>query len=121
MRIKLDENLPLQVAPQLAALGHDVHTTPEEGLAGCKDSDLFRAAQQEKRLLLTQDLDFSDARTFVPGSHEGIVLIRLRSPSRKRRLERVMEAFRTESTDDWHGAFVIITEQKVRVRNERRP
>ena len=33
MRIKLDENLPLQTASLLKALGHDVHTTLEEGLA----------------------------------------------------------------------------------------
>jgi len=32
MKIKLDENLPAQLAHNLRALGHDVETVPEEGL-----------------------------------------------------------------------------------------
>jgi hypothetical protein len=32
MKIKLDENLPLQIKFGLAAFGHDVHTTYEENL-----------------------------------------------------------------------------------------
>jgi hypothetical protein len=34
MRIKLDENLPLQTASRLKALGHDVHTTYESDSQG---------------------------------------------------------------------------------------
>ncbi|MBV8515170.1 MAG: DUF5615 family PIN-like protein [Acidobacteria bacterium] len=41
-------------------LGHDVHTTLEEGLAGRSDEDIWAASQSEKRFLLTQDLDFSE-------------------------------------------------------------
>jgi hypothetical protein len=40
MRIKLDENLPLRLVTSLEDLGHDVRTTPEEGLIGhadCRD------------------------------------------------------------------------------------
>jgi predicted nuclease of predicted toxin-antitoxin system len=72
MRVKLDENLPLLLASALKGLGHDVHTTNEEGLAGCLDGQIWEAAQREGRFLLTQDHDFSDARRFVPGTHCGI-------------------------------------------------
>lgn len=116
MKLKLDENLPLQIASRLRALGHDVHTMQDEGLSGCNDSDLWKAAQRERRSLLTQDLDFSDARRFVPGSHHGIVLIRLRSPSRRRLIERVEEIFQYENVSVWAGCFVVVTEHKVRVR-----
>ncbi len=116
MKAKLDENLPLQIASRLRMLGHDVHTSHDEGLAGCSDSDLWRAAQREGRTLITQDLDFSDERRFVPGTHFGIVLIRLRSPSRLRLLERVEEVFQREAVIAWAGCFVVVTEQKVRVR-----
>lgn len=34
MKIKLDENLPGSLAVSLGNLGHDVHTTQGEGLAG---------------------------------------------------------------------------------------
>jgi predicted nuclease of predicted toxin-antitoxin system len=41
MKIKLDENLPAQLADNLRALGHDVQTVPEEGLAGHMDADVW--------------------------------------------------------------------------------
>jgi len=69
MKIKLDENLPLHLATSLEDLGHDLHTTSSESLAGRVDLDIWRAAQAESRFLITQDLDFSDIRQFTPGSH----------------------------------------------------
>lgn len=116
MKAKLDENLPLQIAPCLRNLGHDVQTTKDEGLSGCNDFDLWTAAQSEGRTLITQDMDFSDSRRFAPGTHHGIVLIRLRSPSRLGLLERAEEVFRNEKVSAWHGCFVVVTERKVRVR-----
>jgi len=116
MKLKLDENLPLQIASSLRVLGHNIHTTDDEGLSGCNDSELWMAAQREERTLITQDLDFSDVRRFVPGSHHGIVLIRLGSPSRRRLTERVEEIFQHENVGVWPGCFVVVTERKVRVR-----
>ena len=34
MKIKLDENMPVDLSPLLEQLGHDVDTSPEEGLTG---------------------------------------------------------------------------------------
>jgi len=34
MKVTLDENLPLQIAIELRAQSHDVHTSVEEGLKG---------------------------------------------------------------------------------------
>jgi predicted nuclease of predicted toxin-antitoxin system len=69
MKVKLDENLPLQIALELHARKHDVHTVGQEGLTGHGDADIWQAAQREGRLLITQDLDFSDTRKFQPGAH----------------------------------------------------
>jgi|ERR1700722_8510193 predicted nuclease of predicted toxin-antitoxin system len=116
MKIKLDENLPFQIAPRLRSLGHDVHTTPEEGLSGSDDDHIWNATQREGRFLLTQDLDFSDARKFAPGTHYGIALIRLRAPNRDDLVTRTEQVFRFEDISTWPGSFVVVTEQKVRVR-----
>jgi predicted nuclease of predicted toxin-antitoxin system len=78
MRIKIDENLPPQIAQKLTSFGHDVHTARDEGLSGCVDLIIWEAAQRDGRFLITQDLDFSDTRRFAPGEHHGILLIRLR-------------------------------------------
>ena len=68
MKIKLDENLSVRLLPVLRHHGHDADTVRDDGLTGHADSDVSRAAQSEQRFLITQDLDFSDARQFAPGT-----------------------------------------------------
>lgn len=116
MKIKLDENLPLRLVSLLTELGHDVHTPRDEGLTGAEDARIWESAQAEKRFLITQDLDFSDVRRFEPGTHAGILLVRLQEPSRKALIERVEALFRQEAVQGWVGCFVVATERKVRIR-----
>jgi len=77
LKLKLDEKIPTSARTRLSLLGHDVDTVLDESLGGCVDAEVWSAAQREQRLLVTQDLDFSDARQFAPGTHHGIVLVRL--------------------------------------------
>jgi len=93
MKIKLDENLPIRLMSILKSLGHGVRTVGEEDLTGRADLEIWEAAQKEDRFLITQDLDFSDVRRFAPGTHHGILLVRLRSPNRRNLIERVQELF----------------------------
>lgn len=115
MRIKLDENLPARLATVLANLHHDVHTLTEESLSGKSDREVWDAAQQDARFLITQDMDFSDVRRFAPSTHCGILLVRLHSPDRGSLIRRVSEVFRTERVDHWTGCFVVVTDRKIRV------
>lgn len=117
MKIKLDENLPSGLASVLSRLGYDTDTVIEEGLAAEKDDAVWRAAQHAGRLLVTQDLDFSDIRKFQPGAHCGVVLVRLRDPSRTALIERVRGIFSSEPVEEWAGCFVVATEHKLRVRH----
>ena len=127
MKIKLDENLPEEVADLLIAAGHDVRTVPGEGLGGCADPVIFAAAVGEGRLLITQDLDFSDIRQFKPGTHPGVVLLRLRDPSRRRLIERLRRVLASEpgasreSIEAWSGCFVVISDRKLRVIQPGKP
>jgi len=115
MKIKLDENLPHRLATLLKNLGHEAHTLHEERLVGHPDADVWEAAQKESRFLITQDLDFSDSRKFAPGSHHGILLLRLRSPSRRNLIELIEEMFQKDNVSEWAGCFVVATERKIRV------
>ena len=116
MRIKLDENLPADIVAGLAALGHDVDTAPAEGLAGHDDPAVWAAAQAVERVLITQDLDFSDVRVFAPGTHHGLILVRIGEPSRARLRARVLALFRSEAVETWHRCLVVVSDRKVRVR-----
>jgi predicted nuclease of predicted toxin-antitoxin system len=62
VKVKLDENIPVSLVEALASLGHDVQTVIGQGLTGRADAEIWRQCQLEDRLLMTQDLDFSDAR-----------------------------------------------------------
>lgn len=104
------------LAPLLAALGHDVDTVPAEGIGGEDDDVVWRAAQADGRFLVTQDLDFSDARKYAPGTHHGLLLIRLPQPGRIALQDRVTILFRTEAVDTWSGCMVTGTPTKVRVK-----
>ncbi|MHB8753433.1 MAG: DUF5615 family PIN-like protein [Candidatus Acidiferrales bacterium] len=121
MKIKLDENLLLLLVTLLSELGHDVHTLREERLIGHADREIWEATQKESRFLITQDLDFSDSRRFAPGSHCGILLVRLRSPNRRDLAARIGELFQTENVSQWAGCFIVATERKIRVLKPKRP
>ena len=104
MKIKLDENLPDRLVPELATLGHDVDTVRGEQLTGQSDSQVWEAAQAADRFLITQDLDFSDVRRYIPGTHRGLLLVRLARPGRDALVARVASLFATESVDQWKGS-----------------
>ena len=101
--------------PILAALGNDVDTVEGEGLCGEDDPVIWDAAQESSRFLITQDLDFSDLRRFQPGTHAGILLLRLAQPGRAALLEKIRTIFETENTESWKQCFVVATERKIRV------
>ncbi|HRI69946.1 MAG TPA: DUF5615 family PIN-like protein [Polyangium sp.] len=116
MRIKLDENLPSCLVDVLRFLGHDVDTVPQEGIQGFVDADVWEAAQTAERFFITQDLDFSDMRNFAPGTHHGLLLVRLVHPSRTVLASFVELLFRQEAVEQWAGCFVVATDTKIRVR-----
>ncbi len=116
MRIKLDENVPSQLASVLTELGHDVDTVPSEGIAGRDDAIVWQAAQAGRRFLVTQDLDFSDVRKYTPGTHFGVLLVRLPEPGRTALLERIATLFQVEDVKSWGGCIIIATPHKTRVR-----
>ncbi len=116
MRIKLDENLPASLVEELNRLGHDVDSVPAEGLTGKADEDVWTARQNDGRLFITQDLDFSDIRKYTPGTHHGLVLVRLADPSRSNLLSRLISIFGSEPVDTWSRCFVTVTDLKIRMR-----
>ena len=115
MKLKLDENIPQSAAARLQALGFNTDTVLGETLGGRPDSDVWRAAQAAGRMLVTQDLDFSDVRTFAPGSHHGIVVVRLPDAEQWRISDYLAAWFATPDAKSWGRCFVVATPNKVRV------
>jgi predicted nuclease of predicted toxin-antitoxin system len=119
VKLKLDENLPVTAVTPLAAFGYDVDTARDEGLSGRPDEDVWRAAQSAGRFLVTQDLDFSDTRKFVPGSHHGILLVRLPDSEQWRVTDYLVAWLSDPAARTWNRCVVVATPNKVRVRRPR--
>jgi predicted nuclease of predicted toxin-antitoxin system len=59
MKIKLDENIDVRLAPIIAASGHDVDTVKGQELSGKPDETIYETCRAEGRVVVTLDLDFS--------------------------------------------------------------
>ena len=74
--VKIDEDLPRQVADIVAARGYDVATVVGQGWQGMSDDELWSRLQDEGRWLITADKGFADLRLHPAGSHAGVILLR---------------------------------------------
>ena len=63
----------------------------------------------------------ASVRRYTPGTHAGLLLVRLTRPGRKALFERVSTVFQTEKVEDWTGCLVVATQQKIRIRRPERP
>ncbi len=108
MDILVDENIPLMSVKQLQQMGHnvlDIRGTADEGIS---DELLWNKACQEKRLLITTDRGFVRYRDM---KHHGFLIVALRRPNRLKINERVIEAMKLFSPEQWQGLLVVMRDK----------
>jgi len=119
VRLKLDENLGWRWVHQLRDAGHDVDTVWDEGLSGASDADVLGAAVEERRTLVSLDLDFANPVRFPPTNTAGIAVLRVRDRSGRDDLDKVVgrliDAVRTA---DVTGRLWIVERERVRQYEE---
>lgn len=108
------------MAALLEAAGHDVQDVVGEGLGGKMDEVILEAATDEKRVLLTFDLDFADVRRFPPGSHHGIVVFRLQDQRWKTLKPLVQKLITEEHLEKLQHGLAVMDETRIRFRRLRR-
>ena len=116
VRIKLDENLPAELAEDLRRLGHDADTVGEEDLAGAGDQAVSSAAARAGRVLFTLDKGIGDVRRFNPSAYAGIVLFRFEQHGRGTVRQGVLAAMEGLSRLPITGRLVVATPTSLRVR-----
>ncbi|MFT4103810.1 MAG: DUF5615 family PIN-like protein [Burkholderiaceae bacterium] len=116
MKFKLDENLPELVRDALHELGCDFHTVAQEGLCGAEDAAVLQACNAEGRVLITLDLDFADIRTYLPGTHHGIWVLRPEKQTFRALAQLVKAGVRLAGTEKFEGQLWVIDEKRVRIR-----
>ena len=80
----------------------DIRGTPSEGIS---DEELWKIVKNEQRLLITTDKGFSNQRN---EHHHGILIIRLRQPTRAKIHERVIQTLNQFPEPEWPGLMVIM-------------
>lgn len=116
MRIKLDENLPTDALAVALQLGHDADTVNNEGLAGASDTDVLAASTQDERLLITLDRRFGDVRSYPPGTHGGIVVLRVASQDTSTIAQAVGAFLAGDELEHLVGCIVVVRGHLLRVR-----
>ena len=116
MKVKVDENLPREVADLLREAGHDAVTVGAEGLSGRPDRTIASLVRREDRVLLTLDLDFSDIRAYPPEQYAGLVVLRLNRQDKPRVLQVIARLIPVFAVEEPKGHLWIVEEDRVRIR-----
>ena len=116
MKIKLDENLHVGLAATFTAAGHDVDTVVDEVLSGADDPTVLAAATAEDRLVVTLDRGFGDVRAYPPGTHAGVLVLRLGDQALPAAQVAVAALLRAIDLDTLAGCIAVYRNGEIRVR-----
>lgn len=92
--------------------GLKADTVYDEGINGKPDSKVFSVCLNEKRVLITLDLDFSDIRLYPPNTHFGIIIFRLTSQSKQKIIFKLQQIIPIIKTELLEGCIWIVDEKK---------
>lgn len=116
MRIKLDENLPRRAGPVLTSAGHDVDSVEDEGRTGADDPAVSEAATADGRLVITLDRGFGDIQRYPPGSHAGILVLRVDDQSAASVVDTLAQLLASTDLADVSRCVAVYRNGELRIR-----
>ncbi len=116
MLFKVDENLHEEVADLLRQHGHDAVSLYDQQMQGHIDDDVAAVCRQEGRIIVTQDLDFSNILRYPPQDYAGIIVLRLQAQSRPSVVAVVSRLIPLFSSESLVGCLWIVDEIGMRIR-----
>jgi predicted nuclease of predicted toxin-antitoxin system len=110
------------VATVLGEAGHDALDARDCGLRGAPDAAVHARSVADGRILVSGDTDFANALRFPPGSHPGIVVLRVPNTwSPPERARRLCSALDEALLSVISRAIVIVEPGRVRVLGPASP
>jgi predicted nuclease of predicted toxin-antitoxin system len=119
VRVKVDEDLPTAAVQLLQLHGHEAIGVLDQGMGGAKDDSLWQAVQAEQRFLVTADKGFGDIRSYPPGGHHGVLLLRPAQAGIRPVLELLEHTLTAYDLEALAGAVAVVTPRGIRVRRAR--
>jgi predicted nuclease of predicted toxin-antitoxin system len=116
MRFLVDECLSTRLVPLLTAVGHDATHVNDHRLSGQPDEQVLALAASDQRVLLSADTDFGEILSRSNDATPSVVLFR-RADRSADALANVLLTNLDQIVEDLdRGAFVVITEDRIRIR-----
>lgn len=113
MRFLADESCHVAVVNALRKIGHDVARVVDRD-RGMKDVAVARIAQEERRVLLTEDKDFGQMVRAVSGVNVGVVLFRFPHGARSEIGAAAVSAVQAMG-ERLHTTFIVVEPGRFRV------
>jgi predicted nuclease of predicted toxin-antitoxin system len=118
MLFKIDENLPTELAQMMVSSGYDAKTVYDQQLQGVDDPVLMDRCDQENRILVSLDTDFSDITLYPPEKHAGVIVLRLGNQSKKNVLEVFHKILPALEQEPIKNHLWIVEEAVIRIRGK---
>ena len=114
MKFLADEGVDKSIVDQLRDSGFDVQFILETH-RGIDDEGVLQIANEENRILITQDKDFGEMVFRLKRTHLGIILIRLNTTTTFEKASLVNSAL-VEYGEKLVKAFTVIQTNSIRIR-----
>jgi len=118
MKFKMDENMPIEAAALLREADYDVKTVTEQNMRGSSDSDVISVCQEESRILITLDTDFTDIRKYPPEQTSGLIVLRLKRQDKPYVLKIFSRFVKMITHEPIEHRLWIIEEDRIRIREK---
>ncbi|MDP2600194.1 MAG: DUF5615 family PIN-like protein [Deltaproteobacteria bacterium] len=111
MRVLIDENVHVKVISWLKEKGCDVLRVP----SGTKNGNVIKLAQNESRVLMTNDTNFSNRFLYPPKQFHGIIILKIHPPKLENLLSALQKLLKEFPELDLRGKLVILEEEGCRL------
>jgi predicted nuclease of predicted toxin-antitoxin system len=112
----LDENVPPAIGVFLQSMNFDVVHSKEFGMLGASDDLIMDLARQEERTLITFDKHFADLLLYPPGTHWGVIRIRIHPPLLVDVIEALDHFLKQFDLSKIRGTLIVLENDGFRLR-----
>ncbi|NBD18226.1 MAG: hypothetical protein GVY04_19445 [Cyanobacteria bacterium] len=116
MRFLADMGVSQTVVHWLQQAGHEALHLREEGLQRLADSSILEKAKEEKRIILTFDLDFSDLLAASSDSLPSVIIFRIDDATPNSVINKLRTVLGECGSSLEQGAIIIVENSRYRVR-----
>ncbi|MBI4491713.1 MAG: DUF5615 family PIN-like protein [Chloroflexi bacterium] len=109
--------MPRSAAVVLRQAGYTAEDVRDVGLRGRSDNEVFAHAQAQGEILVTADKGFANTLRFPPGTHSGIIVVRVPDELPTQRINHeLLRALLDLRDEALTGVLAIVEVGRVRIR-----